>query len=58
MLGRVSIGPLSHFTGVSNLMVLYTLAFTVLIFALLGIKTLASVAVFASLYGICTGACK
>ena len=39
-------------------MVLYTLAFTFLIFALLGIKTLASVAVFASLYGICTGACK
>lgn len=57
-MGRIAPGLVSKRIGVINVMLICVSAVMALLFGLLGVKSLASVAVFAVLYGFFTGACK
>lgn len=55
--GRVVPGFFAHSFGVMNMVIACAASCTVLIFAMLGVKTVAGVSVFATLFGFFSGAC-
>ena len=57
-MGRILPGLVSKRVGVINVMLVCVIAVTALLFGLLGVKSLPSVAVFSVLYGLFTGACE
>ncbi|TDL20275.1 MFS general substrate transporter [Rickenella mellea] len=56
VVGRIVPGFFAHSLGVMNMIFVCTSCCGILIFAMLGVKSVASVAVFAMLYGFVTGA--
>ena len=58
LVGRVSSGFITRHTGVPVLMIITTFAFGVLILAMIGLSSLASVVVLGVLYGYFSGICE
>jgi hypothetical protein len=56
--GQLTSGLLVEYFGVPGVMTVSTFAGTVLLFSLIGLRTLASVVVIGILYGYSAGICK